>query len=83
MKPTTCPMDLIPSHLLKVFHAVGRSGLDIINESLISGVVLSFLKHAMVQLSLKKLSLEPDSPSNFRRISKLPFLMKILEKSVI
>ena len=61
---------------------MGRDVLDIINKSLVSGVVLSFFKHAVMQPLLKKPNLDPDSPSNFRPISKLPFLSKILEKAV-
>ena len=44
MKPTTSPIDLIPSRLLQeVFHVVCRSVLNIIYKSLISEAVLSFL----------------------------------------
>ena len=41
-----------------VFHVVGRNVLDIINQSLFSGVVASFLKHAVVKMYLKKPNLD-------------------------
>ncbi len=39
------------------------------------------LKHAVVQPLLKKPNLDQEVLSNFRPISKLPFLVKVLEKS--
>ena len=48
--PWPRPPDCIPCRLLKaVFHVVGSSVFVIINKSLVSGVVPSIFKHAMVQ----------------------------------
>uniref|UniRef100_A0A8C4T619 Reverse transcriptase domain-containing protein n=1 Tax=Erpetoichthys calabaricus TaxID=27687 RepID=A0A8C4T619_ERPCA len=47
-----------------------------------SGVVPNLFKLAIVQPLIKKPSLDPTVLSNFRPISKLPFLSKILERSV-
>lgn len=52
------------------------------NSSLSSGVVPAHFKHAVVQPLIKKPGLDPAVMSNFRPISKLPFLSKILEKLV-
>lgn len=43
---------------------------------------LTFFKHAIVEPVLKKPSLDPLQPINYRPISKLPFMAKILEKVV-
>ncbi|KAG5274109.1 hypothetical protein AALO_G00159280 [Alosa alosa] len=55
---------------------------DIINASLGSGVVPSSFKLAAVTPTLKKTGLDPDDPNNYRPISNLPFLSKILERAV-
>ena len=83
MKPTTCSLDAIPTKFLKeVIDIVGPSILLIINSSLESGLFPSIFKHAVVQPLLKKPNLDPSVFNNFRPISKLPFLSKVLEKVV-
>ena len=83
MKPTTCSSDILPSRLLKeAFDSLGPSILSIINSSLLSGNVPPYFKHAIVQPIIKKPSLDPTDPANFRPISKLPFISKVLEKVV-
>jgi hypothetical protein len=52
------------------------------NCSLISGVVPGAFKNAMVRPILKKENGNPNDFSNYRPISLLPFLSKILEKIV-
>ena len=54
----------------------------IINESLSKGYFSQLLKVALVKPSLKKETLDPDLFSNYRPVSNLPFLSKILEKCV-
>ncbi|XDV35971.1 hypothetical protein PO909_005829 [Leuciscus waleckii] len=83
MKPSNCPGDRMPSWFLKkTFDVIGPSVLSVINTSLSTGTVPLSLKHAVVQPLLKKPNLGQEVLSNFRPISKLPFLAKILEKSV-
>ncbi|XP_041958625.1 uncharacterized protein LOC121717966 [Alosa sapidissima] len=53
-----------------------------LNASLGSGVVPSSFKLAAVTPTLKKTGLDPDDPNNYRPISNLPFLSKILERAV-
>ena len=55
---------------------------DIINMSLSSGIVPSSMKQALVTPLLKKPSLDPEVPKNYRPVSNLSFLSKILEKVV-
>lgn len=83
MKTTTCSLDVIPTRFLKdVFSVVGPSILSIINLSLTDGIVPCSFKHVVVQPLLKKPNLSTSDFNNFRPISKLPFLSKILEKVV-
>uniref|UniRef100_A0A8P4G516 Reverse transcriptase domain-containing protein n=1 Tax=Dicentrarchus labrax TaxID=13489 RepID=A0A8P4G516_DICLA len=83
MKTTTCVLDPIPSHLIKdSLPAISTLITEIINSSLKSGSVPRSLKLAAVTPILKKPGLNPDIMSNFRPISNLPFLSKILERIV-
>lgn len=65
-----------------VFGTVGSTVLALINTCLSSGCVPAALKHAVVQPLIKKKNPDPSLLSNYRPISKLPFLSKVLEKVV-
>jgi len=83
MKTTTCCLDVIPTKFLKdVFNVVGPTILTVLNRSLSEGLVPSCFKHAVVQPLLKKPNLSLSDFNNFRPISKLTFLSKLLEKTV-
>ncbi|XP_041802630.1 uncharacterized protein LOC121613344 [Chelmon rostratus] len=83
LKPTSCSLDSIPSKFLKgLFDSVESVLLVLVNACLSSGSFPSAFKHAVVQPLLKKPNLDPSLLSNFRPISKLPFLSKVLEKVV-
>lgn len=83
LRPSHCPLDCLPPRLLKnVFDTVGPFLLRLVNTALSSGCVPSAFKHAVVQPLIKKSNLDPDVLSNYRPISKLPFLSKVLEKVV-
>ena len=56
---------------------------EIINVSLPTGEVLSSYKHSLVTPLLKKVSLGRNVLKNYRPVSNLPFLSKILEKVVL
>ena len=82
--PKTCELDPIPTKLLyENFDILLPSITAIINESLSSGIIPSQLKSAMVKPHLKKPSLDKNSLKNYRPVSNLPFLSKILEKVVL
>ena len=84
LKPTNCPLDIIPAKFLKeVFSSVGSSLLVFINTCLSSGSVPTAFEHAVVRPLLKKAHLDPSVLSNFRPVSHLPFLSKVLEKVVL
>ena len=81
MQPSQCPLDSIPPHLFKdVFNNIGPCFVYLINSSL-SGCVLAAFKHSVVQSLIKNNNMFACF-SNFRPISKLPFLSKLLKKVV-
>lgn len=82
-KFTFCSLDVVYPRLLSdMLDFISPSLLSIINGSLVSGIVPSYFKHAIVQPLLKKPNLDPTVLNNYRPISKLPFLSKVLEKVV-
>ena len=52
------------------------------NMSLLSGYVPQSFKVAVIKPLLKKHNLDPEVLGNYRPMSNLPFLSKILEKAV-
>ncbi|XP_078139509.1 uncharacterized protein LOC144539314 [Centroberyx gerrardi] len=82
-KSTTSLSDPLPAKLVKeLLPILGPSLLNIINTSLSSGIVPSSFKSAIIKPLLKKSNLDPDDLNNFRPISNLPFLSKVLERIV-
>ncbi len=80
-KPTTCMLDPIPSKLLKeVLPEVIDLLLAIINSSFSLGYVPKTFNFAVIKPLIKKPQLDPKDLVNYRPISNLPFLSKILEK---
>ena len=61
---------------------IGTPLLNLINASITSGYVPQSFKIAVIKPILKKPNLDPNDLSNYRPISSLPFLSKILEKAV-
>ena len=83
MKSSTCALDPIPSSLVKAcLPTLTPLITNIINSSLSTGIVPPALKLAAITPILKKPGLDPDTPNNYRPISNLTFLSKILEKVV-
>ena len=83
MKTSTCILDPIPSHLvIACLPVLSPLITTIINSSLSTGHVPPDLKLAAITPILKKPGLDPDTPANYRPISNLPFLSKILERTV-
>ena len=77
-----CIVDPIPTQLLK-HHviAIAPAITGIYNSSVDQGTVLDNLKEALLKPLLKKPNMELKFP-NFRPISNLSFLSKILERGV-
>jgi len=77
----TCQLDPVPTWLVK---DVGRLLSPFIallfNKSLVSGIFPSDFKHAVVRPLLKKNGLDVSDPKNFRPVTNLSFLSKVLER---
>ncbi len=81
-KPTTCLLDPVPTKLLKELPVAEEPLLNIINSSLSLGHVPKPFKLAVIKPLIKKPQLDPCELANYRPISNLPFMSKILEKVV-
>ncbi len=66
--------------LLKELPVAEEPLLNIINSSLSLGHVPKPFKLAVIKPLIKKLQLDPSELANYRPISNLPFMSKILEK---
>ena len=69
--------------LLECLDVLLPSITQIINDSLQSGVVPSLFKSAIVKPLLKKPTLDQNNLKNYRPVSNLMFLSKVLEKVVL
>ena len=79
----TCPLDVIPTKLIKsCLDALAPPITRLINLSLSEGIFPDTFKHAVVSPLLKKPSLPKNDLSNYRPISNLNFISKILEKVI-
>lgn len=83
MPSKSCQLDSMPTWLLKeCYHELSTILLYIVNESLSTGTFPASLKTALVVPILKKADSDPDELKNYRPISLLAFLSKVIEKSV-
>uniref|UniRef100_A0A670II88 Reverse transcriptase domain-containing protein n=1 Tax=Podarcis muralis TaxID=64176 RepID=A0A670II88_PODMU len=83
VKPTTCLLDPCPSWLIKVSREGLGDGLcGVVNASLCEGAFPDPLKEAVIKPLLKKTSLDPANLANYRPVSNLPFLGKVIERVV-
>ncbi len=77
-------IDPIPVDLFKLSIPTLLPGLTlIISLSLQSGISPSQLKHAQLSPILKKFNLDPGTLNNYRPISNLPYISKLLEHAVV
>lgn len=82
--PTTAVVDPIPTQLMLEFVDTLLPVLTkIINTSIESGTVPEAFKRAAVKPLLKKASLDANELGNYRPVSNLPYLSKILERAVV
>ena len=80
----SCSLDPIPTSFTKQYlEELVPLITQIVNASLLTGTVPSQLKQAVVTPLLKKSGLDPNTLKNFRPVSNLPFISKILEKAVL
>ena len=79
----SCELDPLPTVLLKsCLDTLLKPITDIMNASLCSGLFPDEFKHAHVNPLLKKTSLSKEDLNNYRPVSNLSFISKILEKVV-
>ena len=79
----SCKLDPLPTWFLKLCLDVLVSVItSIINKSLSSGTVPSGMKSAHVRPLLKKAGLDPENLKNYRPVSNLTYLSKLLERVV-
>ena len=82
-RPTTCSLDPIPTSLLvECIDPLLPIFTNIINESLSSGIFPTTCKTAVVKPLLKKAGLVRNNFKNYRPVSNLSFLSKVIEKVV-
>lgn len=82
-KSSSCILDPIPTPLFKqALPKVSKPLIDIVNASLGMGYVPKALKLAIINPIIKKPNLDPRDLANYRPISNLPFVAKMLEKVV-
>jgi hypothetical protein len=83
MSSKSCELDAMPTYLLKeVLPSVLPIITKIVNLSLTQGTFAASWKEAVVRPLVKKLGHEL-SLSNYRPVSNLPFLSKVLEKAAL
>ena len=84
MPKKSCDLDPIPTPILHdCLEEITPIVTDIVNKSLSCSVVPKCFKHALVKPLLKKANLDPNCLSNYRPVSNLPFLSKVLERIVL
>ena len=80
----TCKLDPIPTDILKncIDNLIQIITL-IVNKSLVSGQFPTAFKQPIVRPSLKKTNPDCEQMKNYRPVSNLPFISKIIEKAVL
>ena len=79
-----CLLDVMPTDILKqCFDVLGPIITDLVNLSLLSGIFPSAFAKAVVLPLLKKPTLSPNELSNYRPISNLNFISKLIERVVL
>jgi hypothetical protein len=82
--PKTCSLDPIPTPLLiECLDSLLPSLTALINSSITSGIFPDACKSALVTPLLKKATLDQNELKNYRPVSNLSFISKIMEKVVL
>ena len=81
-KVESCDLDPVPAPVLKPCLSVLTPVItEIVNRSLTTGYIPECLKTAQIRPLLKKSNLDPENFKNFRPVSNLPFISKVIEKA--
>ena len=79
-----CPLDPVPASLFKsCLPALLLAPTSIVNLSLQTSIVPSSLKAAQLSPIIKKANLDPESLSNYRPISNLNYVSKLVERTCL
>lgn len=79
----SCELDPLPTSLVKeTLDQLAPSVTSIVNASLCDGTFPHAFKSALVTPLLKKSTLDPDTLRNYRPVSNLAFISKVIEKAV-
>ena len=78
----SCSLDPLPTHVLKHTKHLVTFITNIVNKSIITGTFPSSFKRALVSPLIKKSTLDAQILRNYRPVSNLPFISKILEKVI-
>ena len=82
-KASSCELDPIPTWLLKsCVNELAPVLMNIVNLSLMGSDVPGSLKNALVKPLLKKHGLDPEELNNYRPVSNLSYLSKLIERVV-
>ena len=82
-KIKACSLDPVPACVFrKCLDVLLPAVTDITNQSLQTGIFPTPLKSALIIPTLKKPSSDPEILKNYRSISNLPFLGKVIERTV-
>ena len=82
--PKTCELDAIPASLFcECLDAVLPTLTIVVNHSLLTGEFKLIFKTAIVKPLLKKTSPDSENLKNYRPISNLSFMSRVLEKVVL
>ena len=79
----SCQLDLVPAEVFK--HLMGTLApaiTSIVNKFLQSGIMPEMLKGAMVLLLLKKPQRDTEDLNNYRPVSNLTYISKVIERVV-
>ena len=83
MPSKSCALDILPMWLLKEnIEVVAKPITSIINVSLSTGIFPSKFREAVVSPLLKKPSLDKEVLKNYRPVSNISYVSKIMEKVV-
>ena len=82
--PKSCSLDPVPFKIIKQNADVMTPLITkIANGSFSEGVFPTPLKRGIIHPSLKKINLDQDEYSNYRPITNIPYLAKLLERIVV
>ena len=77
-----CAIDPVPTQLVKSLPVFSEILTKLVNASLSTSRFPATHKHALVTPVLKKTSMDPAQLTNYRPISNLSFVSKLLERTV-